>query len=819
MLQIREPISTVLRPDFLHGNEGFHNRITGNYSQIGAFVDEADLLHLFTEPPEIFVMNGGMTSLFSQANVENNQIQKVNIVNNLINRIMVSADGNLSYQDNVYITNILHKLGIRDERKFMKEVYRLTQETKEQNEAINLYWDNMTQLQQMVEEYRDETRTEIRNEESVLNRNVLHLHEEVNRRLDTAVIYRVMQNFYENTGAPYAVTNEEYRITEQTRLSSEVLLNMLRETARGEAQPLIYRKENIYEGDEGDVENVTYSEINERITSAVLLNLIDNLYETTYDRLDHKVENWISAEDTFYGAAENTLYRIEQNTAYLQYLHEEAKKIENAGDMYRTEINYVNALLDIYRSQDFRIQQSIGGNSYQNEYNEERVEGDSFFTSHTETTEPAEMTFVTNEGDRIEETEVSGEQKTELEERLYQTYQQNIARHNHYMQNLKNVLERYTEEPSSESPEERTRRETRMALEHPEQFRAEFDRSEEEAAERTREIRTELEKALPPEQQMAHQIIREYLRAPERFSHTETVSRDNLGLLLLDIKEAEEEGKGVTPEAGRENASLPERGEEGKASESPVYPPSTDTTVRNAYPAVTGVFTPDSEASYNETVLQNIYPVYSTELVYRNFDTTVENIAETIREASEERAKESLPDEVTKQDLPSIIREREIRMERTFQAFAAGEALPVQENMVFRRETEIVNDMTDRVIFRWLERQATAAEPVNRQFDETVSVVHRNRETTVSEDTIEELREELKKVEETNRQTTQRVENITQEQHTVINTTTNEVVENQQEQITSIVSKSVRSQLDEITDKVYGRIERQLRNEQRRRGL
>ena len=211
MLTIKAPIEIAYRNDLTASGDAFCEKIRGNYLQLGHYVDDADLMHLVTQPPQVFLMNGGMTSFTDNTSVENTQIRKVEVINNLVNRILVSADASLSYQDKVYITNVLHQLGIRDERKFMNEVYRLTKQTREQNETINLYWDNLTEIRSLVEEYAEETQVQVRSDKEIFDQEVLHLHEEVNRRLQTASIYQILRNFYESREGEKTVTNAEYR--------------------------------------------------------------------------------------------------------------------------------------------------------------------------------------------------------------------------------------------------------------------------------------------------------------------------------------------------------------------------------------------------------------------------------------------------------------------------------------------------------------------------------------------------------------------------------------------------------------------------------
>jgi hypothetical protein len=86
--------------------------------------------------------------------------------------------------------------------------------------------------------------------------------------------------------------------------------------------------------------------------------------------------------------------------------------------------------------------------------------------------------------------------------------------------------------------------ESRLSLERPEEFLQEYREADEKAKETAERIFTETEKLLSPQQQVAHELIREYLRSPERFYHSEVISENNLGVMLYDIHIAESEGEG-----------------------------------------------------------------------------------------------------------------------------------------------------------------------------------------------------------------------------------------------------------------------------------
>ena len=879
MLKLREPIKLTIRSDLLQSGDNFCERIRGNYSYMGSELDETDLLHLTTQPPEVYLMGGGMSSLISNANIENTQIQKVSIINNLINRILISADAKLSYQDIVYISNVLHKLGIKDERKFMKEVRRLTQETKQLSDTTELYWNNTEELRNMVSEYAGDLRSEFKSETEILNANVLHLHESVNRRLKTAAIYQIMRNYYENTESIRNISNAEFRISEQGRFAKEVLLSRLRETVRQEVQPLIYRHDNIYEGDETEINSMSLEQINERVSSAVLMNLIDNLYEISYERIDHHIRNWMTTQDSYYGAADNVLYRLEQNTAYLQYLHEQYVANIEKGDTYESETAFIKQLLELRQNIDNSLRQTAQYYDSENRiYTDQRfisssrtdIEGDSFVSAdithisnvsegdetlfsennrrdgdtlinrdeskHESRADissvtniegaqiqapapgsPAELTHITREGD-VDESTQNIDNSAQIRQELYQTYQQNVARNRRYMQNLKNIIENNAPQQSGETPTQMTQRAAAMALENQEQVIEQFLHSEERETQRLETIRQESEKLLHPLQQRAHELIREYIREPQRFYMSEQISRDNLGLLIYDIRQAMEAEEKAGAEQGAQGEGYTPASE-GSHTGPYAYPASSDSRpVTGAYPVSTS-YIPEAamERVYESLSLQNIFPVFNmTEI--KEGDVSIESVAGSVREHARALSEAAKDTEASRELLENIYREDE-RTEREFSSYITQREEHSEREVLIRHQNDTVSRLLEHVVNRWARRQLNDAAPHNIFDEESISFVHKNTETTVDEETIEDLRQEMLRMEETQRSIEQHTQNRVSEETTVVNNINSRTVEQNKEEIINVVNNSMRAQLDVITERVYGRIERQLKNVQRRRGL
>ena len=146
MLKIKAPIECKTNTDVTTVGDAFGERIRGNYGVMGAGINGEELLHLVSQPPEIYLGEGGMTNLVAQTNVANRQETKVNIINNFLNRVAVGVDAKLTYQDRVFISNVLNQLGIKDERSFMQEVMNVKNEVKHTESLVNLYWNNLVRI-------------------------------------------------------------------------------------------------------------------------------------------------------------------------------------------------------------------------------------------------------------------------------------------------------------------------------------------------------------------------------------------------------------------------------------------------------------------------------------------------------------------------------------------------------------------------------------------------------------------------------------------------------------------------------------------------
>lgn len=349
MLKIKAPIELKCRTGIVPSYEGFARRITGNYEMMTTAITGEDLLHLVTEPPEVFFAEGSVSTILHQTNISQNQENKLEILNQLMNRITVDSGLHITYQDRVYITDMLQKLGVKNVQQFMHQVTQLKEETKNQTELIDYYWNHMEQLRKVIQEYRENREEKTENTQYQQEENILHLHQDIMNRLQTGSIYQIIANFQHNPSfqAEY-ISGDELRSAEYYRITRNILLNTLENEAKGENLPLEYRHENYYEEAFSDTEEITEQKITNRIAAAVLLQLADNIYQNRHESTERKGDTWYTVSNAFYRSAENTMNRLHSNFVQQYYRNDRAGDyLVHLNEDYRQELALLDRIVSI----------------------------------------------------------------------------------------------------------------------------------------------------------------------------------------------------------------------------------------------------------------------------------------------------------------------------------------------------------------------------------------------------------------------------------------------------------------------------------------
>ena len=137
-------------------DDSLEKRIEANYGLISAVIRREELLHLLMEEPEELAPVQ-ITTLVENVSVKNQNEITVKLLNQLMNRILVLGEGNVTYQDNAYITQVLGKLGIHDVSRFISRMRSSMEELRTQRELARLYQNRKDILKKSrSEEYLEE---------------------------------------------------------------------------------------------------------------------------------------------------------------------------------------------------------------------------------------------------------------------------------------------------------------------------------------------------------------------------------------------------------------------------------------------------------------------------------------------------------------------------------------------------------------------------------------------------------------------------------------------------------------------------------------
>ncbi len=316
MLTMGEPIQLKTTKPMGTLGDDFSERIYGNYGMLGtAYTSPSEMLHFLSAPPEMYVEEGGMAPLVNHISATNNQNITMELINNVLNRILVSDTYDMTYQDRVFVENILKKIGITDVKEFMRQVQLVQQDTKNTKELITLYQSG-DEIFHKIREYRVEEErkkspggTSDSVEEET---NIYWLQQEVLNRLQTENIYQEVSKIVSNTyGTSPRISRQEMQLSEQTINADHMTVNRMRNQTFLQQQNLVYNRINTYEAGDSEFAEETYEQTVSNLVSAVLLNAIQQIYHARYQDLTTHASSWKWLTDALHVNAENTFQRFE----------------------------------------------------------------------------------------------------------------------------------------------------------------------------------------------------------------------------------------------------------------------------------------------------------------------------------------------------------------------------------------------------------------------------------------------------------------------------------------------------------------------------
>ena len=841
MLKIKAPIEFKCNTDVTSIGDSFGEHIRANYGVMGAGLNGEELLHLVSRPPEIYLGEGGITNLVNESNIENRQYNKVEIINNFLNRVLVDTDVGLTYQDRVFMTSVLNQLGIKDERHFMEQVRQIKQEVNNTEELVNLYWDNLYHLETLVSDYRevDESTTDIT--EISENKTELYLHENIMNRLMTGAIYQIVENFSNHTSGDTTITGEEYKISEQNRITQNILLNRLQNVVRHEEMPLTFHHENIYEESIGGDTEITEETVNSQVNSAVLLNMIDNIFQSRHTSFSKGGDKLYHMESVFYEGADNTIQRIthnaEQSFVYAENFASTEERVEQLGD----EIDIINSILYESRTDQLRLLTDADYRQYRNTNyrggdvrNETNIDisisgsGDNIVRSNNvnisgdtvnygDIISNQDTMILRRDGDNVDINDSSVDIEN-INRELTLINEQNMVRNEEYNREFTRITNEINNPQSAHGSQRRAQdvREVHdsSTLIYEEAGNRDLGDSGDVAVINQYNIESN-----EVHQNNLTRLAKEYADRPSNNGRTDSEvetsgSFETLNLIYEDNHR--EENAGDNNEVTVVNQQNTEQNEE-------YY--SNLTRITNEMKQAL------SERRRNRAVTDSLKALENPVQFLKEV-----RAEEAVRKDREQKRKDAIVEAMPPKERvaarlireylerPEVFRDRKIVTENNLTQLMADINRVERENRIHeeREAVELVQKDTVTELVTETVREIRQAKPeikVEERQAQEISLVHKSQETLVNEEIIDEIVAQNYRIERQNERIETFVKNNQTETKTIVNNIEHHTVEEQNQDVNEVVKRSIQGQMDTITDKVYNKLSKRLANEKIRRGL
>ena len=338
MLKLREPIQLHSIRPFVSEADGFAQRIIGNYELLGAHITPKELLFALNSPPEAQEQQPGMTTIAVQNTMTDQRTVVMDVVNNVVNRILLSESPSFTYQDTVYLETALRKLGIEDVKLFLSQTSRLQQENRSLSALFQLY------RQERAEAARGGSQAELPEAREQAARpqpspagdtaEVRPMYQEIFQRLSTASIYQTMASYMNALSAVSSVAEHRSLQMAEQNWSSRYLTVQQQYRQRHQHQELnLFHTVNRYETPGFPELPQQEEQVLTQAAAAALFSSVSHVMTQRLSQEWNRAEVWQDLRQSLSETVENTISRFENSyggSLYYEYPYRE-------GDTYQTQ--------------------------------------------------------------------------------------------------------------------------------------------------------------------------------------------------------------------------------------------------------------------------------------------------------------------------------------------------------------------------------------------------------------------------------------------------------------------------------------------------
>jgi hypothetical protein len=316
MLTLKTPLQlNTIRPIAVHEDE-LGMRIIGNYQLMNIAVSPQDLLHMTTQPPEVYVGLESENHFISETNFEQKNEWKLTAVNQLLNRILLWQTPYFTYQDEVYISTVLAKLGIGNPAEFMEQVRQVGIRSESITELLKTYQENTKLFRERTERIMKNLPAPEREEngESPSHGKIREstLWSEIFARIRTAECSQIICD-HRMQFSQSAIKNEhEISQIQQMRQADELALTCLKQYIFDGDVVTLPEEMNYYEKKHLHDSEVTEKKVFGQLAAAMVTKLVREFGYEQYRSRETGVFRWTDFTRSFYGSTSEVIRRFEE---------------------------------------------------------------------------------------------------------------------------------------------------------------------------------------------------------------------------------------------------------------------------------------------------------------------------------------------------------------------------------------------------------------------------------------------------------------------------------------------------------------------------
>lgn len=811
MLTIREPIRLKTGRPIQGIRQDIAARIEANYGLMNLAIRKEELLHITSQPAEIYFADSENFQILTNINNQNQQEVRLEVINNLMNRILVAQTENFTYQDTVYISNVLRKMGIRDEKNFMKQVFELQNEHKETKQLLQSYEKNQEVLKQLLKTEGETGKPEVREQQTITKKERrYYIHDEIFKRLETGKIYQDMRQFSKTYLHESLQINPcEMQIAEQTKLSQNFLLQNIKNGISGKTPPLYYLHNNRYEYLQEITETMSQN-LEEQITAAILLNLSEQSYVLRQSQIEKNSHNWYSIAKSLFQTSENTLRRYEMNLVERkQFSFPMLQLFEELKEVKHLEGEIIHNIVEEYyhNLQQWKEETNVNNHILNLKNIQEEKEQSTYFSggSYYLTQEEFQLNYLPDDDARENQNELF--LTTEQLQKQLEIYNQ---------KNYENYLKILEIEKQQKKVKDRkvNRRKAQMdalrALEKPEEVLIEYLTTENKDSmeEATEKMSTRIYELFSEE---TKEIYRQFL-VQNNLEHTTFLEyimkqphEDEIRREVIEVLEQIEKQESVVRTNRDKSESIQQQKllisqelKEKVFQQLVLWKEIQDHPILEL-----------KEEIYLQNKIRD--EIHTMEVGRKNFIHEIES-EKYFNSTSNKNVNETMETQLTllknmKEGEIVHIPETEYSIEWPNEVFQKHEIQYVElkenvERQIKRQQEEltVVNTAVQKEVRR-----------------QQVEFVHKIEEQVINEELLEEIRQQNQttiKTQQTEETTVQNQRDIQQ----IVQDSINKIQVNRVDNIEEMVQQSVKRQLNSLSDQVYGKLEKKLQTERKRRG-